>query len=100
MPSRLLILNLPYRRPVIRKYQCSYYAPGFLMPPIELAYWASCVSGWGTADVVLVDAVGEGMGEQAALAAAQEAKPDVLAALAGSGTFPDDMRCLGWACRC
>ncbi|MDD2386681.1 MAG: radical SAM protein [Bacteroidales bacterium] len=39
----ILILNLPYKRKIIRKYSCSYHANGFLYPPLELVRVASII---------------------------------------------------------
>ncbi len=94
MPTRLLLLNLPYPRPVIRKYQCSYYAQGFLMPPVELAYLGSAMRGWNKADVQLIDAVAGGFDDAQTIEAVRQAAPDVLVSLIGYGTFPEDVRVL------
>ncbi len=94
MAERVLFLNLPYSPPVVRKYQCTYYAQGFLMPPVELAYLASSVKGWGAGEAALFDAVAEGWSVRETLERVRSAAPDVLVALVGFGVFPHDMRVL------
>ena len=37
---KVFILNLPSKTPIVRRYKCSYNAPLFLMPPLELSYLA------------------------------------------------------------
>jgi hypothetical protein len=37
---KVFILNLPNKVPIIRRFKCSYNAPLFLLPPLELAYLA------------------------------------------------------------
>ncbi len=41
--KNILVLNLPFYRPIIRRYSCSYYGIGFLYPPIELLRVATII---------------------------------------------------------
>lgn len=56
---KILVLNLPYKRKVIRKYSCSYHATGFLYPPVELVRVASIIKQKADAntEVVFIDAI-------------------------------------------
>lgn len=37
---KIFILNLPHNIPIVRRFKCSYNAPFFLLPPLELSYLA------------------------------------------------------------
>lgn len=40
---KFLVLNLPYKEKIIRKFSCSYHARGFLYPPVELVRLATII---------------------------------------------------------
>lgn len=85
-------LNLPYAKRIIRRYNCTYYAPNFLFPPLELMYVASIAKSWKKADCILIDAVAESLGPDKVIKRLKVYQPRLLVFMAGIETFADDMR--------
>ena len=57
---KTLLLNLPCYKKLMRRYVASYFAPNFLLPPLELMSLGAIIREWKKGDVQLVDAVAEG----------------------------------------
>ena len=91
---RTLLLNLPHPKRVMRRWVASYYAPNFLMPPIELMGLGAIVREWKDGDVELIDAIARGLDTTAVLAHLREAPADIVVSLTGFNTFPRDMAVL------
>ncbi len=56
---KTIVLNLPNKNQVVRRYMCSYNAPNFLYPPLELMYISAIVKEWKKDDVILIDDIAE-----------------------------------------
>ncbi|MEM1988482.1 MAG: radical SAM protein [Candidatus Woesearchaeota archaeon] len=54
----ILVLNLPFETPIIRRYSCSYYAKGFLYEPHELLRVATILKN-GKNNVFFIDSIAE-----------------------------------------
>lgn len=91
---RILLVNPPYRTRIVRRYVCSYNAPNFLFPPLELMYLSAQAKAAG-AEVMLLDAIAEGLTESAALARAREFRPDITVAIMAIEYFGNDTGFLG-----
>ena len=78
-----LVLNLPYKRNIIRKYSCSYLANGFLYPPIELLRTASIINQCFQEEknVLFYDAIAEKDSNEKCLKKIKDYKPDVIITL-------------------
>ncbi|MEM4500062.1 MAG: radical SAM protein [Candidatus Woesearchaeota archaeon] len=55
---RILVLNLPFEKPIIRRYSCSYYAHGFLYEPHELLRVATILKE-GKNEILFLDCIAE-----------------------------------------
>jgi anaerobic magnesium-protoporphyrin IX monomethyl ester cyclase len=88
-------VNLPYREPVMRRYVASYYAPNFLMPPMELMGLAAIVKEWKRGRVLLVDAMAEGLGLPALVKRLKDFAPDLVVTMTGFYIFGADLEALG-----
>jgi len=87
---KVLLINPPYRSQIIRRYVCSYNAPNFLFPPMELMYLsaqARQLEGW---QVRLLDAVADRAGEEDVITAARAFAPDVVVAIMAIEFFDSD----------
>lgn len=88
---KVLLVNPPYRSQIIRRYVCSYNAPNFLFPPLELmalSAQAKLVDGCQT---LLLDCIAEGLEPGAALKRAREYNPDVIVAIMAIEYFDNDI---------
>ncbi len=93
MSVRVLLVNLPHRERLQRRWVASYYAPNFLLPPLELLGLAAALG--PVADVRLVDAIAEGLDAAAVVRRFVGFAPDLVVALAGFAVLEDDIVALG-----
>jgi anaerobic magnesium-protoporphyrin IX monomethyl ester cyclase len=91
---KTLLLNLPHPRRVMRRWVASYYAPNFLIPPLELMGLGAIVREWKKDSVRLIDAIAEGWDIERVIAETRAEGPDLIVSLAGFNTFPSDMAAL------
>jgi anaerobic magnesium-protoporphyrin IX monomethyl ester cyclase len=91
---KTLLLNLPHPKRVMRRWVASYYAPNFLMPPLELMGLGAIVREWKQGEVRLIDAIAEGLDVEGTVARVRADPPDLIVSLAGFNTFPRDMAAL------
>jgi radical SAM superfamily enzyme YgiQ (UPF0313 family) len=88
---RVLLINLPSRHRLMRRYVASYYAPNFLIPPLELmglGAVARRLPGW---EVRLLDCMAAGLDQTGALARIRALDPDVLVTMSGFEVCGDDL---------
>lgn len=88
---RVLFLNPPAPERVMRRWTASYYAPNFLMPPMELMGLAALARDWKGCDVLLLDAVARDLGVDRVRREAASFGPDVIVLAAGFSTLPGDL---------
>lgn len=88
---RTLLLNLPYPDRIIRRYMCSYNAPNFLFPPLELISLGGILKDWEHDEVALYDAIAEQAGLTQTLAYIARYNPDVIISITGFEVFDHDM---------
>lgn len=91
---KTVFLNLPHPRRVMRRWVASYYAPNFLMPPLELMQLAAIVRRWKKAETRLIDAIADEWDTAQVIAELRRDPPDLLVSLTGFNTFPRDMAVL------
>lgn len=88
---RTLLLNLPYPTRIIRRYMCSYNAPNFLFPPLELISLGAILKDWEQDEVALYDAIAKGADLQETNKYIAQYQPDVIIAITGFEVFDNDM---------
>ncbi len=91
---RTCFLNLPYAKRIIRRYNCTYYAPNFLFPPLELMYLASIARSWKKADCIFIDAVAENLSLDKVIKRLKACQARFLVFMAGIETFSEDLRAI------
>lgn len=88
---KTLILNLPFTQQIIRRYKCSYNAPTFLLPPIELLSIASILKQINE-DVYFIDAIAERLGPDEVLRKIREISPNFIVSILGIESINSDLR--------
>ncbi len=88
---RTLLLNLPYPTRIIRRYMCSYNAPNFLFPPLELISLGAILKEWEKDEVVLYDAIAHDASLEETNKHIANFAPDVVIAITGFETVDYDM---------
>jgi radical SAM superfamily enzyme YgiQ (UPF0313 family) len=88
---RTLLLNLPYPTRIIRRYMCSYNAPNFLFPPLELISLGAILKEWEKDEVLLYDAIAKGADLKETNEFIAQYQPDIIIAITGFEVFDHDM---------
>ncbi len=91
---KVLALNLPNPKRIIRRYMCSYHSPMFLFPPLELISAAAMVRTIEGITVELRDAIAEQLEIEEVCSILQRGKFDAVFALSGFECFESDMNML------
>jgi anaerobic magnesium-protoporphyrin IX monomethyl ester cyclase len=94
MPKRqlkTLLLNLPNRNQVVRRYMCSYLAPNFLLPPQELIALGAVARDWKKQEVKLLDCIAENYKTDDVRRYIAEFQPQVIISISGFECFEEDM---------
>lgn len=89
----VLLLNLPHKTRIMRRYMCSYNAPDFLFPPQELIAIAGVLRSLPNVEVKLLDAIAEGVSEKYVEKVVRG--QNVVICLCGFECFEDDMNTVG-----
>ena len=92
---KVILINPPYRSQIIRRYVCSYNAPNFLFPPLELMYLSAQAKLVDGCQVRLLDCIAERLTPEAALGIAREYDPDVVLSIMAIEYFDNDVEFLG-----
>ncbi|HPQ68255.1 MAG TPA: radical SAM protein [bacterium] len=90
-PLRITLVNPPFRRPVMRRFVASYFAPNFLLPPTDLLYMSAAAKQYLDAQTKIVDAIAKKLDEEATIAAVRESQPHLLFVQLGFATIEDDL---------
>ncbi|MHB1389971.1 MAG: B12-binding domain-containing radical SAM protein [Thermoleophilia bacterium] len=88
---KVLLVNPPYKSQIVRRYVCSYNAPNFLFPPLELMYLSAQAKLVPGCEVMLLDCVAEGLSSQDAISRAIKFKPDLVVAIMAIEFFDNDV---------
>ncbi|HOK38711.1 MAG: radical SAM protein [Bacteroidales bacterium] len=77
---KFLVLNLPYQSKIIRKYSCSYFARGFLYPPVELVRLSTIIeeNSFPGDEVLFYDAIVENHDEDNCIEKIKNIQPDYI----------------------
>lgn len=91
MKKKVLLLNLPNKEQITRRYMCSYVSPESLMPPLELIALGSVAREWHDAEVHLIDAIAEKLDNQSTIKRIQKFNPNLIVSITGFECFEEDM---------
>lgn len=86
---RVVLLNPPSAVPVNRRFRCTYQAPNFLFPPLELATFAAMLK--DQHEVTLLDAVAERLTPDSTVQRVADSGCDAVVYLAGFETLGGDV---------
>lgn len=80
---KYLILNIPYKQKIIRKYSCSYFANGFLYPPYELLRVATIIKQRKSENdaLLFLDAIAEDLNDAKCIKQIIDFSPDIIITL-------------------
>ena len=88
---KVVLLNLPYKKRIVRRSVASYYAPNFLIPPLELMSLGSIVKEWKKESVWLIDAIAENRELPKVIKELKKIGPDLIVMILGFNSFPLDI---------
>lgn len=88
------LLNLPYSARIMRRYTCTYYAPNFLYPPLELMYLGAIIKEWKKDDCILIDAIAERLNLNRLIVRLEQYQPQLLVFMSGIESFTEDMQAI------
>lgn len=91
---KTLLLNLPYKNKIIRRFRCSYNSPGFLFPPLELLSLGGIVKEWKGDSVELLDAVAESISIEQCIERITEYDPTIIVTITGLEHFQNDVEAI------
>ena len=91
---RVLLINLPATTRLMRRYVASYYAPNFLVPPLELMGLGAIARQRGDVEVRLDDCVADSITLAQAIDRAASFDPDLIVTMVGFEICGDDLRAL------
>jgi anaerobic magnesium-protoporphyrin IX monomethyl ester cyclase len=91
---KVLALNLPNPKRIIRRYMCSYHSPMFLFPPLELISAAAIVRTIEGVTAKLHDAIAEQTDIEEVCSIIRQGEFDAIFALSGFECFENDMQML------
>lgn len=95
MKKTVLLLNPPYKEPIIRDNYCCYTSKsGYLWPPIDLLYLSGLLSGVPHTDVHFIDAVATGESGSDIVKEVRRLRPNFIFTLTGTVSFRQDMELL------
>jgi anaerobic magnesium-protoporphyrin IX monomethyl ester cyclase len=86
-----LFLNLPYKNKIVRRYNCSYNSPTFLLQPIELISLAGIFRDWHGGQAFLIDAIAENKNIKKVCKSIEEINPEFIVCICGVEYFEEDM---------
>ncbi len=88
---KVLLINPPYASQIIRRYVCSYNAPNFLFPPLELMYLSAQARLVAGCEVKLIDCIAERLSPEETLDAVRAFNPDVVLSIMAIEYFDNDV---------
>jgi radical SAM superfamily enzyme YgiQ (UPF0313 family) len=89
--KKILLLNPPYKEPIIRDNYCCFTSKsGYIWPPVDLLYLSGILRSKKT-EVEVIDAVINGLEWKNVLNRIETSKPDIIVSLTGTVSFKDDL---------
>ncbi|MBN2880582.1 radical SAM protein [Candidatus Woesearchaeota archaeon] len=86
---KILLINLPFKEQIIRRFSCTYYAKEFLFPPLELKYIAENID--QKHQIKIIDCIAEKTTITKLIKTIKITKPDVIITLIGIESFNEDI---------
>ena len=78
----------------MRRYNCTYNAPNFLFPPLELLYLAAVAKEWKKGQAVIIDAIAEGLTLDEVVSRLRDFQPDILVFMFGIESYEEDRQAI------
>lgn len=91
---RGLFLNLPSSSRIVRRYNCTYNSPTFLLHPVELISLAGVFRHWHQGDPYLIDSVAEQLSLSDLIKRINDIQPDFMVCIAAVEYFDEDINML------
>ncbi len=91
MTNKVLLLNLPNKEQITRRYMCSYVSPESLMPPLELISCGAVAREWHQAEIKLIDSIADQLSLEDTSQEISKFQPQVIIAITGFECFEEDM---------
>ena len=88
---KVLLINLPHEHRLQRRYVASYYAPNFLVPPLELMTVGAVARETAGCEVALLDCMAEQLDLSQAISRVRAERPDVVVTMLGFEVCGDDL---------
>lgn len=88
---KVLLLNLPNKEQITRRYMCSYVSPESLLPPIELISVGAIAREWKKSEVTLIDCIAEKKSSKELINQIITLKPDIIISITGFECFEEDI---------
>ncbi len=86
-----VFLNLPYKTKVVRKFNCSYNSPTFLVPPLELISLAAVFREIKYSTTHFIDAIADNLSITEVSEMIQEINPELIISIAGVEFLEHDL---------
>lgn len=88
----ILLLNPPYKEPIIRDNYCCFTSKsGYIWPPVDLLYLSGILKSKET-KIEVVDAVANNFKWNDVLSRVETDKPDIIISLTGTVSFKEDLK--------
>lgn len=91
---KTVFVNLPFKKRIIRRYTCSYYAGNSLFPPLELMSLAAIVRDWKKDEAFVIDSIAQKLNLEQLIAKLRALQPDVLVLMTAIEMFSEDIHCI------
>ncbi|MCB9478871.1 MAG: radical SAM protein [Deltaproteobacteria bacterium] len=88
---RIVLVNPPYEKPVMRRFTASYFAPNFLIPPTDLLYVSATAKRDLAARTTVIDAIAKRIGPDETIRRIAATSPDLVFAQLGFNTIEADV---------
>lgn len=86
-----VFLNLPHKERVVRRYNCSYNAPTFLLPPYELLTLTSLFREYHGSNVKFIDSIAENRNLESVIEEIKLFDAEFILTIAGMEFIEDDI---------
>jgi len=90
----IVLLNPPHKHRIQRRYMCSYNAPNFLLPPMELTALGGIAKQFSNCSVTLIDAIAENLNTIQTKKKIKAISPDIIVSIHGFECFDEDIKTL------
>lgn len=89
--ENIILLNLPNKERITRRYMCSYASPVSLFPPYELLSVGGIIKAKLSKKVTLIDAIADSLTLEEVIQRLKSMKPDLIITITGFECYSDDI---------